>query len=125
MAETTRTDVIRETLRNRNRKLNLGIYARSVGVGIDLLEAFIDGRRTLPAAVLHTLAKGLWPHAEFDPQLDVLRSALKAPAKPLGVPPQLSFPLPKYRPDPAQCTHRGEVAPAPKPKRAGWLASWI
>ena len=126
MAETTGTDLIREALHIRNRKMNLVAHARNVGVGIDLLEGFIDGRRTLPDAVLRALAKELWPHTEFVPELDVLRPAMQEPAKPLGVPPQLSIPLPRYPAGPAQIGPQPETpAPAPQPKRKGWLESWV
>ena len=45
----TGTDVIREML--RNKRTNLAILARDLGISSDTLHAFIDGKRSLPIPV--------------------------------------------------------------------------
>ena len=80
---TTGTDVIRQMLRVLNKKMNLAILARDLGISSDALQAFIDGQRSLPIPVLQGLTKKLWGHAVYDPELDRLRPARQEPAKPL------------------------------------------
>jgi len=59
---------------------------------------------------------------EFVPELDVLRPALQEPARLLGVPPQLSIPLPRYAPGPGQGPRPVTDAAVAQPKkRAGWI----
>jgi hypothetical protein len=91
-----------------------------------MLKEFIDRRRTLPNATLQALTRELFPHAEFVPELDVLRPALQEPAKPLGVPPQLTIPLPSYAPGPGQGPRPVTDAAVAQPKkRAGWIGGWL
>ena len=100
---TTGTDAIRQMLRVRNKKINLAILARDLGISSDALQAFIDGKRSLPIPVLQGLTKVLWNgHAVYDPEVDRLRPARQEPAKPLGVLPSLTIPLPTYTAGPAQ-----------------------
>ena len=54
---TTGTDAIRQKLRVLNKKMNLAILARDVGISSDALQAFIDGKRSLPIPVLQGLTK--------------------------------------------------------------------
>ena len=99
----TGTDVIREMLRVRNKRTNLAILARDLGISSDTLHAFIDGKRSLPIPVLQGLTKELWNgHAVYDPEVDRLRPALQEPAKPLGALPSLTIPLPTFTAGPAQ-----------------------
>ena len=97
----TGTDAIREALRVR-RKTNLVALARDHGLSAVARDAFIDGRRSLPAETLWAIAKDLWPHLEFDAQADRLRPAVREPAKPQGVLPVFSITPPVYRAGPAQ-----------------------
>ena len=100
---TTGTDAIRQMLRVRNKKMNLAILARDLGISSDTLHAFIDGKRSLPIPVLQDLTKVLWNgDAVYDPEVDRLRPARQEPAKPLGVLPSLTIPLPTYTAGPAQ-----------------------
>ena len=65
---TTGTDLIRQMLRVRNKKMNLASLARDLGISSDTLLAFIDGKRSLPIPVLQGLTKELWNgHAVYDP----------------------------------------------------------
>ena len=100
---TTGTDAIRQMLRVRIKKMNLAILARDLGISSDALQAFIDGKRSLPIPVLQELTKILWNgDAVYDPEVDRLRPARQEPAKPLGVLPSLTIPLPTYTAGPAQ-----------------------
>ena len=77
--------------------------ARDLGISSDMLDAFIDGKRSLPIPVLQGLTKELWNgHAVYDPEVDRLRPARQEPAKPLGVLPSLTIPLPTFTAGPAQ-----------------------
>ena len=103
----TGTDAIRQMLRVRNKRMNLASLARELGISSDMLDAFIDGKRSLPIPVLQDLTKKLWNgHAVYDPEVDRLRPARQEPAKPLGVLPSLTIPLPTYTAGPAQTAHR-------------------
>jgi DNA-binding phage protein len=121
------TDAIREALRVR-RKTNLATLASDHGLSAASRDAFIDGRRSLPAETLRAIAKDLWPHLEFDAQADRLRPAVREPAKSLGVLPRLDPKLlPKYKPGACETAHRpvNDSPPTPKPKqRPGWLGGW-
>ena len=123
----TGTDAIREALRVR-RKTNLVALARDHGLSAAARDAFIDGRRSLPAETLRAITKDLWPHLEFDAQADRLRPAVREPAKPQGVLPVFSITPPVYRAGPAQQAGPQPVKERPrdaKPKtRPGWLGGW-
>jgi hypothetical protein len=122
----TGTDTIREALQVR-RKTNLVALARDHGVSAASRDAFIDGRRSLPAETLWAIAKDLWPHLEFDPVTDRLRPVKRDEPRPQGVLPEFNIPLPKYVAGRAQQAGPQPVngsAPAPAPKRAGWLGGW-
>ena len=116
MTETTGTDRIRDALRVRNRKINLTPIARELGVNNATLEAFITGSAKLSPDLLKALTKELFPMSEFVPELDVLRPALQEPARLLGVPPQLSIPLPRYAPGPGQGPRPVTDAAAKQPR---------
>src|SRR6478736_1447302 len=99
----TGTDAIRQKLRVLNKKINLASLARDLGISSDMLDTFIDGQRSLPIPVLQGLTKVLWNgHAVYDPEVDRLRPARQEPAKPQGVMPSLTIPLPTYTAGPAQ-----------------------
>ena len=89
----TGTDAIREALRVR-RKTNIVALERDHGLSAAGRDAFIDGRRSLPAETLRAIAKDLWPHLEFDAQADRLRPAVREPAKSMGVLPEFNIALP-------------------------------
>jgi hypothetical protein len=63
--------------------MNLAILARDLGISSDMLDTFIDGKRSLPIPVLQELTKKLWGHAVYDPEVDRLRPARQEPAKPV------------------------------------------
>jgi len=106
---TTGTDAIRQMLRVRIKTMNLAILARDLGISSDALQAFIDGKRSLPIPVLQDLTKVLWNgDAVYDPETDRLRPARERPARPLGGMPSLTIPLPTYTVGPAQ-----QVGPQP------------
>jgi hypothetical protein len=83
----TGTDVLRNTLVARNKKINLGGLARDLGLPSSVLDDFIAGRCDLAPQVKQALTARLFDHAEFDPTLDRLRPANRAAPKALGVAP--------------------------------------
>ena len=117
---TTGTDAIRQMLRVRNKRINLASLARELGISSDTLHAFIDGKRSLPIPVLQDLTKKLWNgHAVYDPEVDRLRPARQEPAKPLGVLPSLTIPLPTYTAGPAQAAPRPVNVEITEPPQSG------
>jgi hypothetical protein len=79
MAETTGTDLVREALRGRNRKLNLAVMARNLNMSSERLDAFSEGRLALPPDIINAIVKELWNgHVVFDADADALTSANKA-----------------------------------------------
>ena len=117
---TTGTDAIRQKLRVLNKKMNLAILARDLGISSDMLDTFIDGQRSLPIPVLQGLTKVLWNgHAVYDPEVDRLRPARQEPAKPLGVLPSLTIPLPTYTAGPAQGGPRPVTVQITEPVQTG------
>ena len=108
------------------RDIHIAHIARDIGISSLTLEAFAAGEAKLPPDVLKALARDLFPHTEFVPEIDVLRPALQEPARLLGVPPQLSIPLPRYAPGPGQGSRPVSDAAAAQPKkRAGWIVGWL
>jgi hypothetical protein len=104
---TTGTDVIRQKLRVRNKRMNLASLARELGITLDTLLGLADGKRSLPIPVLQDLTKKLWNgDTVYDAEVDRLRPARREPAKPQGVMPRLTIPLPTYTAGPAQTAHR-------------------
>ena len=81
----TGTTVLRKTLHAWNRSPNAmaRIASEVVGVGVSTLEAFAEGKADLSVEALKALTKVLYPHSEFDPELNLLRSANKQEAKPM------------------------------------------
>jgi hypothetical protein len=90
------------------------------------LEDFAYGRGSLPPEKLQALAKDLFPKAEYDLALNLMRPANKAEPKPMGVAPPPFKPEPKVWPKwtPGPQPVKPEK-PQPKPKRAGWLHDWL
>jgi len=84
----TATDVLRETVRARNRSPHaLSLVARELdGVSTGVLEDFAAGKADPGVAVLKGLAKLFFPTAEFDETTNLMRS-LAPEARPLGVRP--------------------------------------
>ena len=58
--EITGTELVRQALRGRNRKLNMAGFARDLGLASDTLDAFAEGRIGLPpeAMLIHLVG---WP----------------------------------------------------------------
>ena len=76
------TDVVRQALRSRNKKLNLANFARDLGMPSGRLDDFAE-RRT---AAMQGLVRALWgEHTVFDPELNVLRPASREAPRPLGI----------------------------------------
>jgi hypothetical protein len=70
----TGTTLVRQALRNRNRKLNMAGFAKDLGMTSDRLDAFEQGRvaldpETIQALVVKVLFNG---HVEFDSGHDAL-----------------------------------------------------
>ncbi len=136
MAEPTVTgvDVLRATVKARNRSPHaMSLIAREIdGVSASTLEDFAAGKADLSVATLKALTKLFYPNAEYDEELNLLRSLAKE-AKPIGIKP------PAYNPErhsphhpPAAPRTRGaatiaSVKPAPPAKptgRPGWAKGW-
>jgi hypothetical protein len=125
----TGVDVLRQTVNARNKSPHaLSLIAREVGsVSASTLEDFAAGKADLDVATLKALTPVLHPNAEYDAELNLLRSANKAEPIPLGITP------PPYKPKPLNFTPGlPPVGPRPvnpeKPKvkagRPGWLGGW-
>ncbi len=84
----TATDVLRETVRARNRSPHaFALVARELdGVSTGLLEDFAAGKADPNVEVLKGLTKLFYPTAEFDEATNLLRSTAPEP-KPLGIRP--------------------------------------
>lgn len=79
---TTGTDVIRQAINVRNKKVNLAGFATEVGISPSQLSDFMAGRSVPSATILCAMAKWLWPNAEFDPERNLLVSgANRAPSQ--------------------------------------------
>jgi hypothetical protein len=94
----TGIDAIRQAL--RARKLNFSNLARDLHLPTAQFEAFMDGG-PLPTDALEALTKLIWAgHAEFVPELNLLRPANRQEARPLGGPPPITetMTLPKTMP---------------------------
>ena len=75
MVEITGTEVIRQTARNRARENGLARLARDYSISLAALDDFTYHGGNLPAKVLQDLTKDFFSgFAEYDPQLDPLRS---------------------------------------------------
>jgi hypothetical protein len=83
----TGTMVLRQTVRARNKSPHaLSLIAREVGISASMLEDFAAGKIDLNVDALKALTKELYGNAEFDSELDLLRS-IAPPATPMGVTP--------------------------------------
>ena len=126
MSETTGTDVIREALRVRNRKSNLIAIARDIQVSPHLLDSFIERKASLSPDILRKLTTELWGgQAEFDAELNLLRSANKTPPMSMGSrPPRCErkpVDHPGYTMGPQPVKPERPKAKTPRP---GWLGGW-
>jgi len=126
----TGTDVLRWTVKARNKSPHaLSLIVREIeGVGPGALEDFAVGKVDLGVEALQALTKILHPHAEFDVETGMLRSANKAPviSMPANYPPSIGDPtlLPTYQPPRPYSGFN--LPPSPKPKkRPGWLGGWL
>ena len=104
----------------RTKPNALAAIAREIhGIGIPQLEAFVAGGN-LSVELLQKLAKVLYPHSEYDPELNMMRPANKEPARSFIYPPPV-------QPGPGVGENRGIKLPEaaqskPKSKgRPGWL----
>ncbi|BAL07777.1 MULTISPECIES: helix-turn-helix domain-containing protein [Bradyrhizobium] len=123
----TGTDVLRKTLKARNKSPNaMAVIASEIdGVGVSTLEDFSNGKAKLGVETLQALAKILFD-AEFDPTLNVLRSANKAQPITMGNAPPPFDPErhPSYHPAPAGPWTKGGLTGlphSPPKRRPGWL----
>jgi hypothetical protein len=129
----TGVDILRRMVKSWNRNPGgLAAIAREVdGVGLGGLEDFGDGKADLKVEVLKQLTTVLYPHSEYDPELNLLRSANKQEPKPLCAaypdrfdPKSAPYYAP-FNPDEPRFTLRPEKAEPAKPKgRPGWLGGW-
>lgn len=125
----TGTDLVREALRGRNKKLNLAVMAKDLSISNERLDAFANGKLTLDAATMQAVVKVLWnDHVAYDIERDVLTPANKAPPTSLGVSPAPY--VAKDQPKLPAGPHMGPrpVVPQPakaKTTRAGWLGGWL
>ena len=103
----TGIDAIRQAL--RARKLNFSNLARDLHLPTAQFEAFMDGG-PLPTDALEALTKLIWAgHAEFVPELNLLRPTNQQEARPLGGPPPIreTMTLPTFK--------GGAPGPGPQP----------
>lgn len=123
----TGTEILRQTLAARGRTPHmLSLIANEIGsVGVNTLENFAAGKVDLAVSIKHALAKHFYQNAEFDPELDLLRSTAP-PATLMGI-----RPAPYKRTTP-NVVPRYTIGPQPvnpekprvKTSRPGWLGGW-
>jgi hypothetical protein len=87
---TTGVDLLRSALRNRAKHGTLAHWPAISTAASS--EDFLHGEGTLSTETLQTLAKDLFPYAEFDPVLDLMKPINRTEPRPLGV---LPSPYPK------------------------------
>jgi hypothetical protein len=122
------SEVIRSALSAHAKKsLNIAVVAKDLRVTSDLLLGFIDGKKTLSADAMRTLAALLFHnYAEYDAEHDLLRPAYREPAKVIGVarPPaktMTSLPLKPMGPPPLYSTPHAERRTEAGRRQAYWL----
>jgi hypothetical protein len=122
---TTGVDLIRSALRNRAKHGHLGTLARDLTTAASS-EDFLHGAGTLSTETLQTLAKDLFPYAEFDPVLDLMKPINRTEPRPLGVLPSpypkssVTFERPARGPPPLT-----PAKPKPREPRPGWLGGGL
>ena len=125
----TGVDALRRAVKVRDAKAGvlLAVVREIDGLGITALEAFAAGKANLSVGHLKALAKVLYPHSEYDPELNLLRSANKASKPMCTAYPERFDPksAPYYFPHDPDAPRLGpqpvKPAPAkPKPSRPGW-----
>lgn len=128
----TGTDVLRKTVAARNKSPHsLTALAREIeGLATVTLEAFAAGKADLSVEMLQKLTVVLYPHAEFDPETGMLRSANKAEPASYNHPPRFdpkSHPF--YQPPHDPNRPRLAVPPAklekPKGPEPGWIGGFF
>ena len=69
-------DVVRTTVKARNKSPHaISLIAREIdGIGAGMLEAFAENKLDLGPDALKSLTKIVYQNAEFDPELNLLRS---------------------------------------------------
>ena len=108
------------------RKINTASLGRDLGISGAELDAWLAERLKLSADDGQADARFLFPHAEFVPELDKLRSAAsRNEPKPMGSPPPPiteSLKLPVYQAGPAQAAPRPlkDCRPVTAAPRPGW-----
>jgi hypothetical protein len=131
MTEITGTDLVRQALRGRNKKVNLATTARDLGISSDRLDAFVEGRVTLSPETMQALVDLIWHgHIALDIEHDMLKPANKAPPVSLGIAPAPFDPRTSpyaYKPGPPALGPQPVKALPAKPKttRAGSLGGWL
>jgi hypothetical protein len=111
---TTGTMLLRQTLRNRNRKMHLAKWARDLNVGTGTLEAFAEQGCPLSDAAKDALTKMLFgDSASFDPVTDRLVRA-KPETRSLGVAPSWSLDDDADAYPPRTTPHQRPGAPGPR-----------
>ena len=120
---TTGKDILREAVRVRSKKANLGNLARDISVAASALDDFGNGQGELSSEVLQRLAVEIFQgRAEFDPVTNLLRSANKQEAVAIGPGPGPIWEwmeLPQYEGGPPPL-YPADRKPPPKAKRPGW-----
>ena len=87
---------IREAV--RNRKGNIAILARDIGVSADLIHSFSVGNADLPLDKLELVVDDIFHgFVAYNAELDKLSPLPSPPARPLGTPPVLTMKLPVYQ----------------------------
>jgi hypothetical protein len=120
---TSGTDVIRQAVAARMKKLNTANWAREMKVASSTLDDFAAGKAQLPPDILNSLAKYIFGAAvSFDAQADLLRRAAPQ-VSPLGCHPPRYVPPPNFK-LPTSATYspakQAQSKPLPKAKPAGW-----
>ena len=127
----TGVDILRRTCKARDHKGGalLAIVREVDGLAITTLEAFAAGKTDLSVALLQKLTKVLYPHSEYDPELNLLRSANRQAPKLAGIAPLPFDPNSVTYPPRADPKARSYMDPGPPmipsqvqaTKRPGWL----
>jgi len=119
---------IRAALGARNKKINLAILAKDLGIPSESLNTFIDGRAELTPDKLDKVCAFIWgAHTVYDAQRDVLVPAQQIVPSPMVLMPRLDPTiLPTYVAGPPPVGAQPLIPiPVEKKKREGWLGSWL
>jgi hypothetical protein len=127
---TTGTEVLRQAMAGRNKKLNLANWARDLGIANETLHSFIAGSDNLSAEVKTELARRLFgDSASFNAETDrLVRAKTEAvsigpgPVWSLGDNPYPPRHVPRPSPTEGAPKPRKASAPAVKAVQPGWAA---